>query len=137
MKKLFYLFALLFVFACGSDETPEIEPEPPVDYSLLMGKWNFAYVTNTMTGNRSYTFTEDGHYTYVDEWTALFENNVPLSTSTEKKEGTFSLPVYTMIDSNSVEGEIIIDTKQMHFTITTTDYGIFLNLFGDNTYEKI
>ena len=75
MKKnvCFLLICLLFI-ACSkedNDSSHNIETATPshVADELLWGTWSFSYVTNTLEGTRSYTFNQDGNYSYLDEWT--------------------------------------------------------------------
>ena len=126
---------MLLIAACTSEDG-YVNPEEPLNYELLWGKWSFSYATNTMTGKRSYTFSADGHYVYLDEWVAISIDNPAGPSFTDKKEGTYTVVDYNITSENSAEGEITIDDKQLHFIIATTSNNtVYLNL-GDENYEK-
>jgi hypothetical protein len=143
MKKnvSFLLICLLFL-ACSKEEndfSQNIETVTPslVADELLWGTWSFSYVTNTMEGTRSYTFNQDGNYSYLDEWTVHdVEWNV-VSQDQDKKNGTYMVTTYTKKGSNSAEGEIVIGKKKMPFSISNGTTGNIL-LFLDNveSYTK-
>jgi len=104
---------------------------------LLWGAWNFSYVTNTIEGTRSYTFNQDGHYSYIDEWTVRDANGDVLSQEQDKKEGTYSVSDYIKKDSDSAEGIITIGTKTRTFLIAKNSYGeTYLSLDNTETYTK-
>lgn len=104
---------------------------------LLWGTWSFSYVTNTMEGTRSYTFNQDGNYSYLDEWTVHDAEWNVVSQEQDKKDGTYLVTTYTKTDSKSAKGEIVIGKKIMPFSISKDTYGnIYLFLDDVESYTK-
>lgn len=147
MKKnvSFLLICLLFL-ACdkeGNDSSRNIEtttetatPSPVAD-ELLWGFWSFSYVTNTMEGTRSYTFNQDGNYSYLDKWIVHDSEWNVVSQEQDKKDGTYLVTTYTKTDSKSAKGEIAIGKKIMPFSISKDTYGnIYLFLDDVESYTK-
>jgi len=64
MKKLIFIFILAFGFiSCSSDdETQNIIEETPIDFSELIGKWNWVSFCGGVTGACAYP-DEDYFYT--------------------------------------------------------------------------
>lgn len=138
------LICLLFL-ACNKESNDplsnsNIETTTPdlVADDLLWRTWIFSYVTNTLEGTRSYTFDQDGNYSYIDEWTVRDANWNVLSQGQDKKEGTYSISDYTKKDNDSAEGKITIGAKTITFSIAKKSYGdTYLSLDGIETYTKI
>ena len=143
MKKnvSFLLICLLFL-ACSKEEndfSQNIETVTPslVADELLWGTWIFSYVTNTMEGTRSYTFNQDGNYSYLDEWTVRDAEWNVVSQDQDKKDGTYLVTTYTKKDDDSAEGVIVIGEKEMPFSISKDTYGnIYLFLDDVDSYTK-
>ena len=141
----FLLICLLFL-ACDKEDnnssrnietTTETATPSPVADELLWGTWIFSYVTNTMEGTRSYTFNQDGNYSYLDEWTVRDAEWNVVSQEQDKKDGSYSV-TYTKKDSISAEGEIVIGEKKSPFSIskdTTGDFYLFLD--DGESYTKL
>lgn len=142
MKKNFgFLLICLLFLACNKEDNASfhnIETVTPslVADELLWGTWIFSYVTNTMEGTRSYTFNQDGNYSYLDEWTVHDAEWNVVSQEQDKKDGSYSV-TYTKKDSISAEGEIVIGEKKMPFSISKDTYGnIYLFLDDVDSYTK-
>jgi hypothetical protein len=137
----FLLICLLFL-ACNKEDNASsnnIETVTPslVADELLWGTWSFSYITNTLEGTRSYTFNQDGNYSYLDEWTVHDAEWNVVSQEQSKKDGTYLVSTYTKIDSNSAEGEIVIGKKEMPFSISKDTSGnIYLFLDDVESYTK-
>ena len=143
-KNLCFLLICLLFLACGKEDndtshnietSTETSTPSLVADELLWGTWSFSYVTNTMEGTRSYTFNQDGNYSYLDEWTVHDAEWNVVSQEQDKKDGSYSV-TYTKKDSISAEGEIVIGEKKMPFSISKDTYGIYLFLDDVESYTK-
>ena len=62
MKKLLFIFILLFGFlSCNSDDAIQYEDEIQIDYSDLIGKWNWLSTCGGVTGECGYPSEENFH----------------------------------------------------------------------------
>ena len=149
-KNICFLLICLLFFACGKEDnvsSRNIETDTQTDTQsdtqslvadeLLWGTWSFSYVTNTMEGTRSYTFNQDGNYSYLDEWTVHDAEWNVVSQDQDKKDGTYLVSTYTKKDNYSAEGEITIGEKKMPFSISKDTSGnIYLFLDDVESYTK-
>ena len=142
MKKIIILLLVSLQFiACSKDNNSNNEGDTvtpnEVAEEILWGTWTFSYVTNTMEGIRSYTFDQDGKYSYLDRWTTRDSEWNILSQEQSKKDGTYSVQTYTKKDINNVEGIVVIGEKEVTFSVAkSTDGNTYLNLDGVETYTK-
>lgn len=136
MKKICFICLCLMTFACSSDVV-EMESQKDADYNLLWGKWIFSYVTNTMIGERCYTFRPDGSFLYIDEWHTIDSSGNQGPSFLEKQEGTYRVVEYRESSDKTVEGEMLIDNRSKRFTITVVDANlIFLDILGNESFTK-